>query len=107
MGKPFNFNFFNILMLNNQNTIDHITDSSADLSSLSFVPVTDYQMGFQDPASPVAEGISAFHNDLRIIVRFILSFVVSVLHYCIVNFNADAVVLKTNSKAGIDINTKT
>ena len=89
MGKPFNLNFFNILMLNNQNTINHITDSSADLSSLSFVPVTDYQMGFQDPASPVAEGISAFHNDLRVLVRFILRFVVYVLAYCLSVFAKD------------------
>jgi cytochrome c oxidase subunit 2 len=78
-----------------------------DNIALSYVPLKPFQLGFQDPVTPVAEGISAFHNDLRIIVRFILSFVVSVLHYCIVNFNADAVVLKTNSKAGIDINTKT
>ena len=76
-------------MLNNQNTVDQIIDSSADLSSLSFVPVTDYQMGFQDPASPVAEGISAFHNDLRVLVRFILRFVVYVMYYCLTVFAKD------------------
>jgi heme/copper-type cytochrome/quinol oxidase subunit 2 len=53
-------------------------------------PVTTFQMGFQDPASPVAEGISAFHNDLRVLIRFILRFVVFVIHYCITTFSKDA-----------------
>jgi len=52
-------------------------------------PVTDLQRGFQDPASPVAEGISAFHNDLRVLVRFILRFVVYVLSYSLSVFAKD------------------
>ena len=58
-------------------------------NKIPFNPVTNYQRGFQDPASPVAEGISAFHNDLRVLVRFILRFVVFVLHYCITTFSKD------------------
>lgn len=62
---------------------------------IPYNPVTNYQRGFQDPASPVAEGISAFHNDLRVLVRFVLMFVVYVLFYCLTTFakdvsNADA-----------------
>ena len=58
--------------------------------NLSYNPLTTFQMGFQDPASPVAEGISAFHNDLRVLIRFILRFVVFVLHYCLTSFSKDA-----------------
>jgi len=58
--------------------------------NLSYNPLTTFQIGFQDPASPVAEGISAFHNDLRVLIRFILRFVVFVLHYCLTSFSTDA-----------------
>jgi len=58
-------------------------------TKIPFNPVTNYQRGFQDPASPVAEGISAFHNDLRVLVRFILRFVVYILAYCLSAFAKD------------------
>jgi len=58
-------------------------------NKIPFNPVTNYQRGFQDPASPVAEGISAFHNDLRVLVRFILRFVVYVMAYCLSVFAKD------------------
>jgi cytochrome c oxidase subunit 2 len=54
--------------------------------NLPFNPVTNYQIGFQDAASPVAEGISAFHNDLIILVRFILRFVLYIRAYVLINF---------------------
>lgn len=57
--------------------------------TLPYNPVTTFQIGFQDPASPVAEGISAFHNDLRVLVRFILRFVVFIMHYCLTTFSKD------------------
>jgi hypothetical protein len=28
----------------------------------------DYQLGFQDPASPIAEGITNFHHDLMFFI---------------------------------------
>jgi hypothetical protein len=58
-------------------------------NAISFNPATNYQRGFQDPVSPVAEGISAFHNDLRVLVRFILGFVVYALYYCLTTFAKD------------------
>ena len=73
-GNLLNFNFFKSIMFNNK---------------IPFNPVTNYQRGFQDPASPVAEGISAFHNDLRVLVRFILRFVVYVRAYCLSVFAKD------------------
>ena len=47
-----------------------------------------YQMGFQTPASPIAEGISAFHDDLRIFLTGILFFVRYVRYACFVRFAA-------------------
>jgi cytochrome c oxidase subunit 2 len=34
-----------------------------------------WQLSFQDPASPVSEGIMYFHNDLMVILVFIVFFV--------------------------------
>jgi len=34
-----------------------------------------WQLGFQNPASPIAEGIIHFHNDLMVILVFIVIFV--------------------------------
>ena len=58
-------------------------------NAIPFNPATNYQRGFQDPASPVAEGISAFHNDLRVLVRFILGFVVYAMYHCLTAFAKD------------------
>lgn len=58
-------------------------------TKIPFNPATNYQRGFQDAASPIAEGISAFHNDLRVLVRFILGFVVYALYYCLTAFAKD------------------
>lgn len=62
-------------------------------SSLSFfldVPHTNsaqnWQRGFQTPASPIAEGIFAFHDDLRIFLSGILCFVVYVFAACLNRF---------------------
>jgi len=52
--------------------------------TLAFAPVyaapqahvsTPWQRGFQTPAAPIAEGITAFHDDLRIFLTGILCFV--------------------------------
>jgi len=56
---------------------------------IPFNPITNFQRGFQAPASPVAEGISAFHNDLRVLIRFILFFVITVLYHCLTAFSRD------------------
>lgn len=47
-----------------------------------------YQTGFQMAASPIAEGIFAFHDDLRIFLTGILFFVMYVRYACFVRFSA-------------------
>jgi len=39
----------------------------------------NYQLGFQDPASPVMEGIINFHNYVMIIISFIVTGVIFIL----------------------------
>ncbi len=52
-------------------------------------------MGFQTPASPIAEGIFAFHDDLMIFLAGILCFVRYILFVCLSRFSS----LKTNGKS--------
>ena len=49
-------------------------------------PAYNWQRGFQLPASPIAEGIFAFHDDLRIFLTGILFFVVYILAVCLNRF---------------------
>lgn len=46
------------------------------------------QFGFQTPASPIAEGIVAFHDDLRIFLTGILVFVRYILGVAFYRFGA-------------------
>lgn len=50
----------------------------------------DWQLGFQEAASPVMEGIHAFHNFILVIITLITLFVLALLIYCIVRFNEKA-----------------
>ena len=55
--------------------------------SISFLqPAHNWQRGFQTPASPIAEGIFAFHDDLRIFLTGILFFVRYILWICLKHF---------------------
>ena len=49
-----------------------------------------WQLGFQDAASPVMHDIRDFHDLLLVIITMITIFVMGLLLYCIVNFNAKA-----------------
>jgi cytochrome c oxidase subunit 2 len=51
---------------------------------------TPWQLGLQDAASPVMEQIESFHNYVLIIVTLITIFVLALLVYIIVRFNARA-----------------
>jgi len=51
---------------------------------------TNYQRGFQVPGSPIAEGITVFHDDLRIFLTGILFFVVYRLYACLTQFGSQA-----------------
>ena len=46
----------------------------------------DWQLGFQDPASAIMEGIINFHHDLFFFLVVILIFVVRILYVCIKKF---------------------
>ncbi len=46
-----------------------------------------WQLGFQEAASPIQEGIHAFHNLLLVIITLITIFVTVLLAVCIVRFN--------------------
>jgi len=48
-----------------------------------------WQLGFQDPASPIMEGIEHFHNDIMFFVVVIAIFVSYVLWRCLQLFKTD------------------
>jgi cytochrome c oxidase subunit 2 len=50
----------------------------------------NWQLGFQQAATPVKERIADFHNELLIIITLITLFVMGLLGYVIVRFNARA-----------------
>jgi len=50
----------------------------------------DWQMGFQPAASPVMEQLTSFHNILLILITAITLFVLALLLYIMVRFNARA-----------------
>lgn len=52
-------------------------------------PGTNWQFGFQTPASPTMEGIISFHDDLMIFLSFILGFVMYMLWVCLTHFTKD------------------
>lgn len=66
-------------------------------SFVSTEPARNWQMGFQTPASPIAEGIFAFHDDLRIFLTGILCFVRYVLAVCLHRFAFSAQAAKGTS----------
>ncbi len=66
--------------------------------SLSILePVANWHRGFQTPASPIAEGIFAFHDDLRIFLTGILCFVRYILAVCLHRFGFNVDVNKATS----------
>ncbi len=60
-------------------------------------PSNNWQRGFQTPASPIAEGIFAFHDDLRIFLTGILGFVRYILAVCLNRFGFSAQAKKGTS----------
>ncbi len=48
---------------------------------------SNWQLGFQTPASPVFEGIVAFHDDLMIFLSLIFGFVLYVFAICLIRFS--------------------
>jgi cytochrome c oxidase subunit 2 len=47
-----------------------------------------WQLGFQPPATPITERVDAFHDELLIIITAITIFVMALLLYVIIRFNA-------------------
>jgi len=57
---------------------------------------TPWQLGFQDPASPIAEGIIHFHHDIRVIRLVVVTFVGWRRFRCIRHFTAEVHPVPTN-----------
>ena len=51
--------------------------------------ITNYQFGFQLPASPIGEGIINFHHDLFFFLTAICVFVFYMLTRCLILFNKE------------------
>jgi heme/copper-type cytochrome/quinol oxidase subunit 2 len=49
-----------------------------------------WQLGFQDPASPIAEGIIRFHHDLMFVLVFVSVFVAWMMARCVRHFHEKA-----------------
>lgn len=49
-----------------------------------------WQIGFQDPATPIAEGIIRFHDDLMFVLVFVSVFVAWMMGRCVMHFNEKA-----------------
>jgi cytochrome c oxidase subunit II len=64
-----------------------------------------WQLGLQDPVTPVAEYINWFHNYLLVIITVITLFVLALLIYVMVRFNAKAnpVPSKTTHHVGLEV----
>jgi cytochrome c oxidase subunit 2 len=64
-----------------------------------------WQLGMQDPATPITERIHAFHDELLVIITVISLFVVGLLGYIIVRFNhrAHPVPTRTTHNALIEV----
>jgi len=58
-------------------------------SPLLAEPAHNWQTGFQKPASPIAEGIFAFHDDIRVFIVAIAIFVGYRLFSCIRQFDSE------------------
>jgi len=50
----------------------------------------NWQFGFQDPATPIAEGIIHFHHDLMVVMIGVVFFVGFILSRCLHHFNSVA-----------------
>ena len=57
--------------------------------SVSADAARPWQLMFQDPATPVAEGVMDFHNDLMFVVVFVGIFVGYVLARCVQLYSSD------------------
>mgnify|MGYP001227867151 FL=1 len=72
---------FNIFLTTLTNTLS--------IHSVSADAARPWQLMFQDPATPIAEGVMDFHNDLMFVVVFVGIFVGYVLVRCIQLYNSD------------------
>jgi cytochrome c oxidase subunit 2 len=62
------------------------SNAATNANNLPDTVSTNGQLGFQIPASPVFEGIVAFHDDLMIFLSLIFGFVLYIFAMCIVRF---------------------
>jgi heme/copper-type cytochrome/quinol oxidase subunit 2 len=65
---------------------NHVCLDIASLSGTSDAPVS-WQVFFQQPASPIMEGLVEFHNDLMLLIVFVLFFVGGMLFATVWSFS--------------------
>jgi heme/copper-type cytochrome/quinol oxidase subunit 2 len=61
-------------------------ETAKNANGLAEAISTNGQLGFQVPASPVFEGIVAFHDDLMIFLSLIFGFVLYIFAACLLRF---------------------
>nr|NP_038168.1 cytochrome c oxidase subunit 2 [Synura synuroidea]AAF36934.1 cytochrome c oxidase subunit 2 [Synura synuroidea] len=85
--KFIQFNFYFLIFLLTVNLFSFISFCDASF---------DWQIGFQDPATPIAEGIILFHNYLMSFIVLICILVFYVLYFIIDSFNSSKVSKASN-----------
>jgi len=85
MSKNFR-NFFNVLVT--LLILEIVVNFSEFFNSIDAAPASNWQLGFQYPASAIAKGIMVFHDDLMVFLTLILFFVMYILYVCINTFVA-------------------
>ncbi len=68
--------------------LEIVVNFSEFFNSIDASPASNWQIGFQNPASAIAKGIIVFHDDLMVFLTLILFFVVYVLFTCVKLFSA-------------------
>jgi len=63
-------------------TLTLFSVSEISASFVEAAPSRPWQRGFQTPATPIAEGIFTFHDDLRIFLTLIFIFVAYIRAVC-------------------------
>lgn len=79
----FTNNFFNLYL---PKAIIALGASTFFATNVNADAINNWQFGFQTPASPIAEGIIAFHDDLMVFIVLIITFVFYLLSVCLYRF---------------------
>ena len=74
----------------NLESANGLTPADGPGGALPWFYAKDWQLGFQPAGSPIMEVVESFHDYILIIISIITAFVLALLVWCIVRFNAKA-----------------